>query len=88
MEESEHDIESLEQLELHADEYYLTGEFPLEDTLGKIPHRVEKCHQRNVGPLTFHVPQLVWTGYHKICPSPKPLRLLCGQYVVRLRGWN
>ncbi|GBN81351.1 hypothetical protein AVEN_229843-1 [Araneus ventricosus] len=58
MEESEHDVGSLEELELYADEHYLAGKVPLEDHLGKVPRGVEECHQHNAGPLRFHVPQL------------------------------
>ncbi|GFT98380.1 uncharacterized protein TNCV_2745721 [Trichonephila clavipes] len=35
MEESENDVESLEQLVLYADEHYLAGKLPLGDHLGK-----------------------------------------------------
>ncbi|GBN92399.1 hypothetical protein AVEN_14431-1 [Araneus ventricosus] len=36
MEESEHDVGSLEQLELYADEHYLAVKLALEDHLGKV----------------------------------------------------
>ncbi|GFU04695.1 15-hydroxyprostaglandin dehydrogenase [Trichonephila clavipes] len=49
MEESEKDVGSLEQLLLYADEHYLAGKLPLGDHLGKVLHRVEEYHQRNVG---------------------------------------
>ncbi|GFW34243.1 15-hydroxyprostaglandin dehydrogenase [Trichonephila clavipes] len=42
MEESENDVESLEQLLLYADEHYLTGKLPLGDQLGKVLHGVEE----------------------------------------------
>ncbi|GFS95004.1 15-hydroxyprostaglandin dehydrogenase [Trichonephila clavipes] len=58
MEESEIDVGSLKQLLLYAEEYYLAGKLPLGDHLGNVLHEVEKYHQRNVGPLRFHAPQL------------------------------
>ncbi|GBM89443.1 hypothetical protein AVEN_133592-1 [Araneus ventricosus] len=73
MEESEHDVGSLEQLQLYADENFLAGNLHLEDHLGK----VEECHQHNADPLRFHVPQLEWTGLHRLWPL-RPLSLLCG----------
>ncbi|GFV88092.1 15-hydroxyprostaglandin dehydrogenase [Trichonephila clavipes] len=54
MEESENDVESLEQLLLYADEHYLAGKLILGDHLGKVLHGVEEYHQRNVSPLRFH----------------------------------
>ncbi|GFW15054.1 hypothetical protein TNCV_983461 [Trichonephila clavipes] len=62
MEESENNVESLEQLLLYADE--LAGKLPLGDHLRKTLHRVKKYHQLNVGLLRFHASQLKWTGYH------------------------
>ncbi|GFX54124.1 uncharacterized protein TNCV_2337601 [Trichonephila clavipes] len=79
MEESENDVGSLEQLLLYAGEHYLTGKLPLGEHLGKVLHGVEEYHQRNVGPLRFHASQLKWTGYHSLCPPPRPLHQLCGQ---------
>ncbi|GFV33603.1 15-hydroxyprostaglandin dehydrogenase [Trichonephila clavipes] len=58
MDESENDVESLEQLLLFADEHYLAGKLPLGDHLGKVLHGVEEYHQRNVGPIRFHASQL------------------------------
>ncbi|GFV70608.1 15-hydroxyprostaglandin dehydrogenase [Trichonephila clavipes] len=52
IEESENDVESLEQLLLYADEHYLAGKLPLGDHLGKVLHGVEEYHQRNVDPLS------------------------------------
>ncbi|GFW85775.1 uncharacterized protein TNCV_854241 [Trichonephila clavipes] len=78
MEESENDVGSLRQLLLYADEHYLAGKLPLGDHLGKILHGIEEYHQRNVGPLRFHVSQLKWTGYHRLWP-PRPLQQLCVQ---------
>ncbi|GFW72440.1 15-hydroxyprostaglandin dehydrogenase [Trichonephila clavipes] len=69
MEESENDVGNLEQLLLYADEYYLAGKLPLGDHLGKVLHKVEEYHQRNVGPLRFHASQLKWTVYHRLCPQ-------------------
>ncbi|GFX81053.1 uncharacterized protein TNCV_1910461 [Trichonephila clavipes] len=66
MEESENDVGSLEKHMLYADEHYLAGKLPLRDHLGKVLHGVEEYHQRNVGPLRFHVLQLKWTGYHRL----------------------
>ncbi|GBM20887.1 hypothetical protein AVEN_253696-1 [Araneus ventricosus] len=68
MEESEHDVGCLEQLELYADEHYLAGKLPLEDHVAKVPLGVEKCHKHKAGPLRFHVPQLEWTGLHRLWP--------------------
>ncbi|GFX42265.1 15-hydroxyprostaglandin dehydrogenase [Trichonephila clavipes] len=48
MEESENDVENLEQILLHADEHYLAGKLPLGDHLGKVLHGVEEYPQRNV----------------------------------------
>ncbi|GFS63541.1 15-hydroxyprostaglandin dehydrogenase [Trichonephila clavipes] len=48
MEESEKDVESLEQLLLYADEHYLARKLPLADHLGKDLHGIEEYHQRNV----------------------------------------
>ncbi|GFX22106.1 uncharacterized protein TNCV_3054621 [Trichonephila clavipes] len=62
MEESEKDVGSLEKLLLYADENYLARKLPLGGHLGKVLHRVEEYHQRNVGPLRFHASQLKWTG--------------------------
>ncbi|GBM51951.1 hypothetical protein AVEN_194248-1 [Araneus ventricosus] len=68
MEESEHDVGSLEKLELYADEHYLARKLPLEDHLGKVPRGAEEYHQDNAGPLRFHVPQLEWTDLHRLWP--------------------
>ncbi|GFX88521.1 15-hydroxyprostaglandin dehydrogenase [Trichonephila clavipes] len=68
MEESENDVGSLEQLLLYVDELYLAVKSPLGDHLGKVLHGVEEYHQRNVGPLRLHAPQLKWTGYHRLWP--------------------
>ncbi|GFV60519.1 uncharacterized protein TNCV_3471541 [Trichonephila clavipes] len=87
MEESENDIERLEQLLLYADEHYLAGKLPLGDHLGKVLHGVEEYHQRNVGQFRFHASQLKWTGYHKLCP-PRRLHQLCGQCDVEQCGGN
>ncbi|GFT22476.1 uncharacterized protein TNCV_3274401 [Trichonephila clavipes] len=78
MEESENDVESLEQLMLYADEHYLAGKLPLGEHLGKVLNGVEEYHQRNVGPLRFHASQLKWIGYHRLWP-PRLLHQLCGQ---------
>ncbi|GFX58348.1 uncharacterized protein TNCV_205351 [Trichonephila clavipes] len=78
MEESENDIESLEQLLLYADEHCLAEQLPLGDHLGKVLHGVEEYHQRNVGPLRFGASQLKRTGDHRLLP-PRPLHQLCGQ---------
>lgn len=37
IEESRHNVGSLEQLEMHADKHYLAGKLSLEDHLGKVP---------------------------------------------------
>ncbi|GFW19353.1 uncharacterized protein TNCV_256801 [Trichonephila clavipes] len=66
MEESENNVESLEQLLLYAEEHYLAGKLPLGNHLGSVIHGVEEYHQRNVGPLRFHGSQLKWTGYHRL----------------------
>lgn len=42
MEESEHDVKSLEWLELNADENYLAVKLPLKDNLGKVPEWSKK----------------------------------------------
>ncbi|GFV45356.1 uncharacterized protein TNCV_4490921 [Trichonephila clavipes] len=73
MEESEKDVESLEQLLLCADEHYLAGKLPLGDNLGKVLHGVEEYHQRNVGLLRFHASQLKWTGYHTLGPHSQTI---------------
>ncbi|GFV60821.1 uncharacterized protein TNCV_954411 [Trichonephila clavipes] len=70
MEESEHDVGSLEQLLLYADDHYLAGKLPLGDHLGKVLHGVEEYHQFNVGSLRYRASQLKWTGYHRLCPPP------------------
>ncbi|GFW26096.1 15-hydroxyprostaglandin dehydrogenase [Trichonephila clavipes] len=70
IEESEKDVGSLEQLLLYEDGHYLAGKLPLGNHLGKVLHGVEEYHQRNVGPLRFHVSQLKWIGYHRLCPPP------------------
>ncbi|GBM08918.1 PiggyBac transposable element-derived protein 4 [Araneus ventricosus] len=44
MEESEHDVGSLEQLELYEDDHYLDGKLPLEDHLRNVLRGVEECH--------------------------------------------
>ncbi|GFW20084.1 uncharacterized protein TNCV_2320251 [Trichonephila clavipes] len=62
MEESENDVGSLEQLLLYADEHYLAGKLLLGDHLGKVLHRVEEYHQRNVGPLRLHASQSCISG--------------------------
>ncbi|GFS77923.1 uncharacterized protein TNCV_2028051 [Trichonephila clavipes] len=46
MEESENDVERLEQLSLYTDEHYLAGKLPLGDHLEKVLHGVEEYHQR------------------------------------------
>ncbi|GFV15798.1 uncharacterized protein TNCV_987811 [Trichonephila clavipes] len=86
MEESKNDVGCLEQLLLYADEHYLAGKLRLGDHLGKVLHGVEEYHQRNVGPLRFHASQLKWTGYHRLCPPPRPLHQLCGQCDVEQCG--
>ncbi|GFY23547.1 uncharacterized protein TNCV_1038461 [Trichonephila clavipes] len=85
MDESENDVESLEQLLLYVDEHYLAGKLPLGDHLGKVLHGVEEYHQLNAGRLRFHASQLKWTGYHRLCP-PRPLHQLCGQCDVEQCG--
>ncbi|GFW51356.1 uncharacterized protein TNCV_3254851 [Trichonephila clavipes] len=87
MEESENDVESLEQLLLYKDEHSLAGKLPLGDHLGKVLHGDEVYHQRNVSPLRFHASQLKWTGYHRIWP-PRPLHQLCKQCDVEQSGGN
>ncbi|GFW31619.1 uncharacterized protein TNCV_4682921 [Trichonephila clavipes] len=77
MEESENVVGSLDQLFLYADEHYLAGKLPLGHHLGNVPHGVEECHQRNVGPLRFHASQLKWTGYHRLWP-PDPYTSCAG----------
>ncbi|GFW62037.1 15-hydroxyprostaglandin dehydrogenase [Trichonephila clavipes] len=44
MEESENDVESLEQLLLYADEHYLAETWPLGVYLGQVLHGVEEYH--------------------------------------------
>ncbi|GFV73877.1 uncharacterized protein TNCV_2625801 [Trichonephila clavipes] len=78
MEESENDVENLEQLLLNADEHYLVGKLPLGDHLRKDLHRVEEYLQRNVAPLRFPASRLKWAGYHRLW-LPRPLHQLCGQ---------
>ncbi|GFS79261.1 uncharacterized protein TNCV_4409281 [Trichonephila clavipes] len=87
MEESENDVESLEQLLLYADEHYLAGKLPLGDHLGNVLHGVEEYHEQNVGPLRFHGSQLKCTGYHRLWP-PRPLHQLCGQCDFEQCGGN
>lgn len=69
IEESEHDVGSLEQLEVSANEYYLAGKLPLADHLRKIPGEVKECHQHNASLLRFHVSQLEGTGYDNLWPT-------------------
>lgn len=66
MEVSEHEVGSLKQLELYADEHYLDGKLPLEDHLGKLSYGVDECHQYTDGLLRFQVSQLEGTCYHRL----------------------
>ncbi|GFU05848.1 hypothetical protein TNCV_3394431 [Trichonephila clavipes] len=43
---------------------------PLKDHLGKVPHGIQESHQHKTGPMSVHVSQLEWTGYHKLCLPP------------------
>ena len=69
MEESEHGIESLEQLYLYADEHHLAGKLLQGEHLRKVLRGVEECHQHNAGPLRFRLLQLEQTCYHRLWPS-------------------
>lgn len=53
MEESEHDVGSLELLGLYANEHYLARNFPLEYHLGTVSPGVEECPQHNADPAKF-----------------------------------
>lgn len=75
--ESEHDVRSLEE-----DENYLAGKLLLKDYLGKAPCGIEKYHQHNAGALRFHIPQLEWTGYLWLCPTPSPEIIIPAMWTV------
>ncbi|GFY67639.1 uncharacterized protein TNIN_346291 [Trichonephila inaurata madagascariensis] len=60
--EFEHEVKSLELLELYANEYYVTEKLLLEDHLGKIPRGVEGYHQHNAGLLRFPIASAI-TSY-------------------------
>lgn len=68
MQEVEHDVGSLEQLQLQAGKHYLAGKVPLEDHFGKDQREVEKCRQHFASPLRIHVLQLEGNGYHMLWP--------------------